>query len=194
MPHHRSPEFKALLARDAGRLKRVFAPSNDVLLFTGSGTGAFESAFANLVSPGDRVLVVSAGNFGERWVKMVAAYGADVGAGEQPGASRPDPARGRAARPTAGLRRRVRHPSETSTGVVHDIQAIAERYARAAPLLVVDAVSSLGGAELETDAWGIDVVVSGSQKALMSPARPGVRVGLRAGAGSWRERRPAPRF
>jgi aspartate aminotransferase-like enzyme len=167
--HHRSPDFRPVYERCLTRLREVCRTSSDVLLFTSSGTGAFESAVANLVSPGEPHLVVSAGNFGERWAAMTRAYGADVDHlryawGESPDA---DDVRER-------LRAReakavwVVH-SETSTGVVADVQAIARAAKEAGALVVVDAVSSLGAVPCETDAWGLDVVVSGSQKALMTP-------------------------
>src|SRR5437899_8683163 len=167
--HHRSPDFRPIYERCLARLREVCRTERDVLLFTASGTGAFESAVANLVSPGDRHLVVTAGNFGERWAAMTAAYGADVdqlryGWGETPD---PDDVRAR-------LRERESKAvwlvqSETSTGVVADVQAIAAAAKEAGALVVVDAVSSLGAVPCETDAWGLDVVVSGSQKALMTP-------------------------
>ena len=91
LPHHRTREFKALFGSVLERLKPVFRTERDVMLFTSSGTGAFESAYANLVSPGDRVLVVSAGNFGERWIKMAQAYGASVETLRWAWGERPDP-------------------------------------------------------------------------------------------------------
>ena len=169
MQHHRSPEFRALLLETLDRLKRVFATENDVVLFTGSGTAAMESSVANLLSPGDRVVVASAGNFGQRWVKLVRAYGIEPVLVEQPWGERLDPARIAAAAGEAETAAVFVTHSETSTGVVHDVEAIAAEVAPTGALLVVDAVSSLGGVELATDAWGVDVVVSGSQKALMSP-------------------------
>jgi serine---pyruvate transaminase len=93
MQHHRSPDFRALLLETLARLKQVFATENDVLLFTGSGTAAMESAVANLLSPGDRVVVASAGNFGERWTKLLRAYGIDPVLVAQPWGERLDPAR-----------------------------------------------------------------------------------------------------
>jgi aspartate aminotransferase-like enzyme len=167
--HHRSPDFKPIYERCLSRLRDVCRTRRDVLLFTASGTGAFESAAANLVTPGEPHLVVSAGSFGERWAAMTGAYGAAVDHlryawGETP---EPDDVRGR-------LREReakavwVVH-SETSTGVVADVQGIAAAACEAGALVVVDAVSSLGALPCETDAWGLDVVVSGSQKALMTP-------------------------
>jgi aspartate aminotransferase-like enzyme len=169
MQHHRSPEFRALLLETLGRLQQVFATENDVVLFTGSGTAAMESAVANMLSPGDRVVVATAGNFGERWVKLIRSYGLEPVVLEQPWGERLDPARIGAAASEEGTKAVFVTHSETSTGVVHDVEAIAAAVAPSGAVLVVDAVSSLGGVELATDAWGVDVVVSGSQKALMSP-------------------------
>lgn len=165
--HHRSPDFKALLGETLERLARVLETRGEVLLFTGSGTTAMESAVCNLLSAGDPVLVASAGNFGDRWAKICRAYGLDVTVHSQPWGERLDP--GRIAAAGAGARAVFVTHSETSTGVVHDVRAIAEAVAPTGALMVVDAVSSLGGVELATDAWGLDVVVAGSQKALMTP-------------------------
>jgi serine---pyruvate transaminase len=167
--HHRSPDFRPIYERCLARLREVCRTEQEVLLFASSGTGAFESAVQNLVSPGDRHLVVSAGSFGERWATMTAAYGADVDHLRYTWGETPDPDDVR-----ARLREReakavwVVH-SETSTGVVSDIQALAAAAKDGGALVVVDAVSSLGAVPCETDAWGLDVVVSGSQKALMTP-------------------------
>jgi serine---pyruvate transaminase len=167
--HHRSPDFRPIYERCLARLREVCRTEQEVLLFASSGTGAFESAVQNLVSPGDRHLVVSAGSFGERWATMTAAYGADVDHLRYTWGETPDPDDVR-----ARLREReakavwVVH-SETSTGVVSDIQALADAAKEGGALVVVDAVSSLGAVPCETDAWGLDVVVSGSQKALMTP-------------------------
>jgi aspartate aminotransferase-like enzyme len=167
--HHRSPDFRPIYERCLTRLREVTRTEQEVLLFTASGTGAFESAVANLVSPGEPHLVVSAGNFGERWASMTAGYGAEVDHLRYEWGETPDPEDVR-----ARLREReakavwVVH-SETSTGVVSDIQALAAVAKEAGSLIVVDAVSSLGAVRCETDAWGLDVVVSGSQKALMTP-------------------------
>jgi serine---pyruvate transaminase len=169
MQHHRSPEFRALLLETLGRLQQVFATENDVVLFTGSGTAAMESAVANMLSPGDRVVVATAGNFGDRWVKLIRSYGLEPVVVEQPWGERLDPGRIGAAASEEGTKAVFVTHSETSTGVVHDVEAIAAAVAPSGAVLVVDAVSSLGGVELATDAWGVDVVVSGSQKALMSP-------------------------
>jgi len=167
--HHRSPDFKPVYERCLARLREVCRTESDVLLFAASGTGAFESAAANLVSPGDPHLVVSAGNFGERWATLVAGYGAELDHLRYEWGETPDP---------DDLRARLREReakavwvvhSETSTGVVADVQALAAAAREGGALVVVDAVSSLGALPCETDAWGLDVVVSGSQKALMTP-------------------------
>ena len=168
--HHRTPEFRRLLGRVLERLRAVYRTAGDVLLFTSSGTGAMEGAVSNLCSPGDRVLVVSAGNFGERWSALARAYGCDVldvryEWGETPNADDVASALAGAGGATAVF---LTH-CETSTGVVADVGAIAARIAGSGAVTVVDAISSLGAVPLETDAWGLDVVVAGSQKALMTP-------------------------
>lgn len=167
--YHRGAEFQEVLARVLARLRDVFRTSDDVVLFTASGSGAMESAVANLCSPGDPVLVVSAGNFGERWAQIARSYGLDVDHLRVPWGEAPDP--DAVAERLAGRRSRVVYctHSETSTGVVADVEAIAARARAAGALTVVDAISCLGAVPLEPDAWGIDVVVSGSQKALMTP-------------------------
>lgn len=170
LPHHRSPEFKAVLARVLAGLQRVYRTERDVILFSSSGTAAMESAFANLLSPGDRILVVTAGNFGDRWVKVGEAYRADVEVLRSPWGTRPDP-EAVAARVNGrdDLAAAFVVHSETSTGATADVQAIADLTRDRSACLVVDAISSLGATPLETDAWGLDVVVTGSQKALMTP-------------------------
>jgi aspartate aminotransferase-like enzyme len=172
--HHRSPDFKPIYERCLARLREVCRTEQEVLLYTSSGTGAFEAAVQNLVSPGEPHLVVSAGNFGERWAALTTTYGADVDHlryewGETPEA---DDVRTRLAEREAKAVWVVH--SETSTGVVSDVQAIARAARDAGALVVVDAVSSLGAVPCETDAWELDVVVSGSQKALMTPPGLGV--------------------
>jgi serine---pyruvate transaminase len=171
--HHRERDYRDIYERSLVRLRDVYRTKNDVLMFTTSGTGAFESAVANLTSPGDRQLVLSAGNFGERWAGMVKAFGADLVHARLDWGDTPEPEDLRSALDEAGDVSVVylTH-SETSTGVVCDVQALAAVAKEAGALVVVDAVSSLGAVPLESDAWGIDVVVSGSQKALMCP--PGV--------------------
>jgi aspartate aminotransferase-like enzyme len=187
--HHRGPDFRLVYSRCLERLKAVCRTEREVLLFTSSGTGLMESAVANLVSPGDRVLVVSAGYFGERWTELARAYGADVEElayawGEAPSAA------DLAARLDGHGIVFLTH-SETSTGVVADLQALAAAAKDTGALVAVDAVSSLGAVPLETDAWGLDVVVSGSQKALMTP--PGLAL-VTVSEQAWARRGAAPRF
>ena len=168
--HHRSSDFRSILERTLGRLKEVYRTSGDVLLYTSSGTGGMESAVSNLTGPGDRVVVVSAGHFGERWGEMAENFGCavdrvDYDWGEAPAAEDLAARLGE----LGGAKVVFLTHSETSTGVVADVQALAAAAKGAGALVVVDAVSSLGAVPLETDVWGLDAVVSGSQKALMTP-------------------------
>ena len=170
--HHRGPDYRELYARVLARLREVFRTEQEVLLFGGSGSGAMESAVANLCSPGDPVLVVSAGYFGERWAALANAYGVELDHlryswGEIPSAA--DVAVRLREREAAAL---FFTHSETSTGVVSDPQPFAAVAREAGAISVIDAISSLGAVPLETDAWGLDVVASGAQKALMTP--PGI--------------------
>ena len=170
--HHRSPDFKAVFGEVAcAAARRSSAPKNDVLVFTASGTGAFESAVVNLLSPGEKVLAVSHGELrhavaeaGGR-VRLRRRRRSTYDWGESPRRRRTSPARS----PRAARRSRFLVHSETSTGVVSDIQSLVAACNDAGAISVVDAISSLGAVPLETDAWGIDVVVTGSQKALMTP-------------------------
>ncbi len=192
--HHRAPDFREVYARVLGRLQDVHRTQADVLLFTCSGTGAFESAIVNLCSPGDRVLAVSAGHFGERWAAMARTFGCEVEElrytwGETPSAD--DLARKLAELEPVSIVFLVQ--SETSTGVVADVQALAAAAKDAGALVVVDAVSSLGAVPLEMDEWGLDVVIAGSQKALMTP--PGLATAA-VSASTWERVAQAtmPRF
>jgi aspartate aminotransferase-like enzyme len=189
--HHRSPDFKVLLEQTLAQLRRAFATEQEVLLLAGSGTSAMESAVANLLSRGDDVLVASAGNFGDRWTKIARAYGIEPRIHAQPWGEALDPA-AVAGQAQGAVAAYITH-SETSTGVVHDVRAIAEALRPTGALLVVDAVSSLGGVELAMDEWGVDVVVSGSQKALMTP--PGLAF-VAASERAWAisEQAALPRF
>ena len=170
MIHHRSSDFRAIFGRCLDRLAEVYRTAEDVLVYTASGTGGMESAISNLTRPGDRVVVVSAGHFGERWLEMTRNFGCEVADltyawGESPAA---DDLAARLRELGDAKVVFVTH-SETSTGVVADVQTLAEAAKEAGSLIVVDAVSSLGAVPLETDAWGLDAVISGSQKALMTP-------------------------
>ena len=168
--HHRGPDFRVVYERCLGRLREVCRTASEVLLLTASGTAAMESGVANLCSPGDRVVVVSSGYFGERWSAIGRAYGCDVAELRYPWGEIPS-ADDLSARlqELGGAHAVYLTHSETSTGVVADVQALAAAAKGAGALVAVDAVSSLGALPLETDAWGLDVVASGSQKALMTP-------------------------
>jgi len=191
--HHRARDYRQIYERCLARLRDVYRTQNDVLMFTTSGTGAFESAVANLTSPGDRQLVLSAGNFGERWAGMVQAFGAELTHLRLEWGETPEPDDLRSALAGGDVRVVYLTHSETSTGVVCDVQALASVAREAGALVVVDGVSSLGAVPLETDAWEIDVVVSGSQKALMCP--PGVAfVSVSATALEAASRAGAPRY
>jgi len=170
MINHRGPEFKALLGRLQSGMKPYFGTSGDVAILTCAGTGGLEAAIVNTLSPGDRVLGVSIGAFGDRFAKIAEAYGASVDrvSAEWGWAAAPDEVRERL---SGGEYRAVllTH-NETSTGVMNPIGDIAAAVHAAAPqaLILVDTVSSLGAVPFEMDAWGIDVVVTASQKAWMS--------------------------
>ena len=168
--HHRSPDYRPIFRSCLDRLTQVFRTAREPLMFTASGTGAMDSAVANVTQPGDRLVVVSAGNFGQRWVQIGEAFECDVDVieyewGEIPAAEDLE-AR---LRELGGAKAVLMTQSETSTGVVADVRAFAEVAREAGALSVVDGISSLGAVPLETDEWGLDVVVSGSQKALMTP-------------------------
>src|ERR671922_122559 len=169
--HHRGSDFRPVYERCLKHLAAVYRSATEPLLFTASGTGAMESVLANLTAPGDRVVVVSAGSFGERWLDIARRYGCDVEHslryewGETPSA---DDLAAQLER-VAGVKLVLLTHSETSTGVVADVESLAAVADEAGALVAVDAVSSLGAIPLATDAWGLDAVVSGSQKALMTP-------------------------
>jgi aspartate aminotransferase-like enzyme len=170
MTYHRAPAFIEVYARVLRRLKDVFQTSNEVQIFTSSGTGALESAVANMVKPGDPVLVASCGKFGERWFELCKAYGAGTTHWETEWGRRIDPSaldEQLAANPDVEVV--FTTFSETSTGVVNDLRELTEVAHRHGALIAVDAVSGLGAVPLPQDEWGADVVVAGSQKALMSP-------------------------
>jgi aspartate aminotransferase-like enzyme len=168
--HHRTPQFQKILKEVTDGLKYVFQTQNDVFILASSGTGAMEAAVANLLSCGDTALTIQGGKFGERWTEICQAYGMD--------AKVIDVEWGKAVTPDEIRKKLKDNPKikavfvtlcETSTGVVNDIEAIARVLKDYAAVLVVDAISGLGAIDLKTDAWGCDVVVSGSQKGLMLP-------------------------
>jgi aspartate aminotransferase-like enzyme len=170
MIHHRGPDFRATLARVIERLQQVFSTANELLTFTSAGTGVMESALQNLTSPGDRVLVVSHGYFGERFAALADVHGCDLthlryAWGETPSADEV----GDKLDEMGGARAVFLTHSDTSTGVVSDMRSIAERLNGTDAIVVIDAISSLAAVPLETDAWALDVVITSSHKALMCP-------------------------
>ncbi|HYH27286.1 MAG TPA: alanine--glyoxylate aminotransferase family protein [Actinomycetota bacterium] len=170
--YHRGPGYGELLREVTAGLRSMLKTRGDVLAFTASGTGGLESAIANCFSAGDRVVVPVAGYFGERFAKIAKAFGLDVRTVEYEWgrAARPeDIAEALAEAPTKGV---LAQHSETSTGVVHDIEGLARVTKEAGALFVVDVISSLGAVPYGGDSWGIDVAVGGSQKAL--GATPGI--------------------
>src|SRR5512139_3319726 len=168
--HHRAPRFTEILKQVVEGMKYIYQTENDIMVYAASGTGAMESAVTNVVNAGDHVLVASVGNFGERWKKLNATWGAEVTAFDYEWGTKADPAdieKARAAEP-ASKAVCVQH-SETSTGVVNDIQAIGGIVAKTPAILVVDAISGLGATDLKTDAWHVDICVAGPQKPIMVP-------------------------
>jgi aspartate aminotransferase-like enzyme len=168
--HHRTPEFRALYTRVLAQLKEFVGTKNDVIILSSSGTGAMEASVSNLTSPGDRVLVLSAGKFGERWTSLAKAFGCEVDLVSSPYGQTFDLAEVKTA-----LKLETRavflQANETSTGARHDVKAIAEllKAANSEALLIVDGITGLGTSELDMDEWGIDVLIGGSQKAVMIP-------------------------
>ncbi|HEY1767879.1 MAG TPA: alanine--glyoxylate aminotransferase family protein [Terracidiphilus sp.] len=168
--HHRTAEFRALFQKVLGLLKTFVGTKNDVLLLSSSGTGAMEAAVTNLTSPGDKVLVLTAGKFGERWTGLVKAFGCAPDVVTAPYGQTFDLTQIRAALKPEHKAVFVQ-ATETSTAVRHDIQAIAKllKEAGSQALLVVDGITGLGTTHFDVDGWGIDVLIGGSQKAVMIP-------------------------
>lgn len=169
MMHHRTEKFEKVMSEIPDALKYVFKTKNDVILFTSSSTGAMESAIVNLLSPDDKALVIGGGKFGERWAELCKAYNVDFdfidvewGKAVDLDIVRDKLLSGKKYKCVYGTL------CETSTGVTHDIEGLGEIVSGRA-LLVIDAVSGLGAVDLQTDNWHVDVVVSGSQKGLMTP-------------------------
>jgi aspartate aminotransferase-like enzyme len=196
MTNHRGPVFGAIMRDINEGLREVFRTRHEILTFVASGTGGLEAAAVNLFSPGDRVLSVNNGQFCERWAEIAERFGASVDRLTAPWGKRV-PIEDIAAklRGSAGgaYRAVLVTQSETSTGVHNDVQAIREALGRHPALLMVDAVSALGAIPMETDAWGVDICVTASQKALMSP--PGLAfVSVSPRAWEAAERGTTPRF
>jgi len=168
--HHRTADFKTLFTRVLADMKDFIGTSNDVLVLASSGTGVMEGSVSNLTSPGDRVLVLTAGKFGERWRDLAKAYGCDIDLVEKPYGETfsLDEIR---AKLTPETRVVYVQATESSTGARHDVKGIAKlvRSNGDDTLLVVDAITGLGTTHFDVDGWGIDVIIGGSQKALMIP-------------------------
>ena len=166
--HHRTPEFRALFLKVLAQLKVFVGTKNDVLLLSSSGTGAMEASVSNLTSPGDRVLVLSAGKFGERWVGLAKAFGCEPDVVTAPYGQTFDLEAVRAAiKPEH--KAVYMQATETSTAVRHDVEAIAKLVKGTDALLIVDGITGLGTTHFDVDGWGIDVLIGGSQKAVMIP-------------------------
>lgn len=166
--HHRTGEFRALYTRVLADLKIFVGTRNDVVMFTASGTGAMEAAVANLTSPGDKVLVVSAGKFGERWEGLAKTYGCQVETLRAPYGETVTPQQVRE-KLLPEHKALYIQATESSTGVRHDVEGIARALKGTETLLVVDAITGLGTTHFDVDGWGIDVIIGGSQKAVMVP-------------------------
>ncbi len=173
--HHRTADFRTLFTRVLADLKEFIGTQNDVLVLTASGTGFMEASISNLTSPGDKVLVLTAGKFGERWVSLAKAFGCSVQTLTAPYGETFSLEEARK-RLTPEIRCIYVQATESSTGARHDVGAIA-KLVKTLPdtLLVVDAITGLGTTHLDVDGWGIDVLIGGSQKALMIP--PGLAYG-----------------
>jgi aspartate aminotransferase-like enzyme len=166
--HHRTPEFRALYLKVLAQLKVFVGTQNDVLLLSCSGTGAMEAAVSNLTSPGDKVLVLTAGKFGERWTGLAKAFGCEPDVLSAPYGQTFDLASVKAAiKPEHKVI--FLQATETSTAVRHDVEAIAKLVKETDALLVVDGITGLGTTHFDVDGWGIDVLIGGSQKAVMIP-------------------------
>ena len=196
MVNHRGEEFKALTRRVETGMKPFFGTEHDVILLTCAGTGGLEAAVVNVLSPGDPVLAVTMGAFGDRFAKVAEVYGAAVTRLEVEWGAAPEPAAVRdAAAAIPGLKAVLLTHNETSTGVTSDIAALAAAVRDGAPeaLLLVDAISALGAVPFAMDEWGLDLVVTGSQKAWMAaPGMAFAAVGPRAWAAA--ETAKMPRF
>jgi aspartate aminotransferase-like enzyme len=168
--HHRTPEFRALYQKVLRDLKTFVGTKNDVILLASSGTGAMEASVSNLTSPGDRVLVLTAGKFGERWVSLAKAFGCDV---DVVSATYGQTFDLEAVRKALKIETRAifMQATETSTGVRHDVAAVADLLKQSGKdaVLVVDAITGLGTTHIDMDGWGVDVLIGGSQKAVMIP-------------------------
>lgn len=186
---HRSSEFSKILESVYSDLKYVFQTENDVIVYTASGTGAMDAALSNLINPGDKVLSLVIGNFGQRWAKIAKNLGAEVDTIEvEPGnAINPEDLKNKLAQDVnKEIKLVTLTHNETSTGVTNDIKTLVKLIREHGALSVVDGVTSIGAIECKMDEWGIDVLVSGSQKGFMIP--PGLSF-LAASERAWEVQR-----
>jgi aspartate aminotransferase-like enzyme len=168
--HHRTEDFRKVYRAVLADLKEVMGTSNDVLALVSSGTGAMEASVANLFSPGDRVIVCTAGKFGERWVEIAKAFGLNALVLEEPYGGAVSAERVvEALKGEPNARGVFVQASESSTGAAHDVRAMGEATKKTDAIFVVDAITGLGTMPLDIDGWGLDVVIGGSQKAFMIP-------------------------
>jgi aspartate aminotransferase-like enzyme len=171
--HHRTDEFRTVYKNVLADLKELMGTANDVLVLVSSGTGAMEASVTNCFSPGDHVIVCSAGKFGERWGEITKAYGLNVTLIEEPyGSYVKAQALEKALAANPDVKGVFVQASETSTGAAHDVKAMGEAVKKTSAIFVVDAITGLGTQPLDVDGWGLDIVIGGSQKAFMVP--PGV--------------------
>ncbi len=184
MVNHRGPEYKKMLEDVTDKMKQVFQTKNDLLILTGSGTGGLEAAAVNILSPGDKVLSVSIGVFGDRWAGIAQQFGAEVIPLNMEWGKAADPAEVlEVIQANPDVRAVFVTHNETSTGVTNDLSAISKVVKEAGKLLVVDAISSLSSIDLPVDEWGCDVVITGSQKGWMVP--PGLAM-VSVSAEAWK--------
>jgi aspartate aminotransferase-like enzyme len=168
--HHRTEAFRSIYRATLSDLREVFGTQNDVLCMSASGTGAMDAAASNLFSKGDKVIVCSAGKFGERWVEIARAYGLDATVLEAPYGDVVTPDRVEAAlKAEPAIRGVFIQGSESSTGAEHDVESIGKLVKKTDAIFVVDAITGLGTMPLNIEDWGLDVVIGGSQKAFMIP-------------------------
>jgi aspartate aminotransferase-like enzyme len=168
--HHRTEDFRKVYRSALEGLKEVLDTSHDVLVFSSSGTGAMEAAVSNLFSRGDKVIVCTAGKFGERWVEIASAFGLEATVLKAEYGDVVAPERVEAALAAEPAARGVFvQASETSTGAAHDVEAMARMVASTGAIFVVDAITGIGTMPLDIDGWGIDALIGGSQKAFMIP-------------------------
>ena len=168
--HHRTGEFIEVYRSVIAGLRYFMGTENGIALFAASGTGAMEAAVSNLFSAGDKAIVCTAGKFGERWLRIAQAFGLDTVVIEKPYGESVKPEQvAQALAGNAGVQGVFIQATESSTGVSHDVEAIGKIVAATDAILVVDAITGLGTSVLEIDAWGLDVVIGGSQKAVMIP-------------------------